>query len=177
MDNKIGLKRGAVVLKQHHQEWARAFEVEKEFLQNLLGSFALEIEHIGSTAVQGLAAKPIIDILLAVKSLAYISDIRPLLERAGYEYRKNGSDGAQVLFVKGPEEQRTHYLHITEVGSSVWENDIVFRNYLRTHPKSIEEYTKLKENLASQYADKREQYTAGKKDFIKKIIDEVRRRN
>ena len=171
MHEKIGLKRGTVILKKHHKEWAETFGVEKKLLRDLLGDTAIEIQHIGSTAVPGLAAKPIIDIVLAVTSFADIPNLRPLLEDSGYAYRENGSDKTQVLFAKGPEEFRTHYLHITTLGSSVWRNDIAFRDYLRTHPKAMREYEKLKKNLASRYADNREGYTASKDTFIKSVLE------
>ncbi len=170
MNNVIGLKRGTVILKKHHQEWADAFELECNNLKSLLGDTALDIQHIGSTSVSGLAAKPIIDILMAVESLSTVDDIRPVLEKAGYEYRGNGSDDRQILFAKGPEELRTHYLHITEHGGPVWHNDIAFRDYLRTHPEAVDSYENLKEKLAIQYADKREDYTAGKAEFIQSIL-------
>lgn len=170
MDQVIGLRRGTVILKKHHQEWADAFELERRNLQNLLGDTALDIQHIGSTSIPGLAAKPIIDMLMAVESLSVVENIRSALENAGYEYRGNGSDDRQILFAKGPEELRTHYLHITEHGGPVWNNDLAFRDYLRTHPKTISAYEKLKEELAIQYADKREDYTAGKAEFIQSIL-------
>lgn len=170
-DDKIGLKRGTVVLKKHHAEWTEAFEAEKEFLKKLLGNVVIDIQHIGSTAVFGLAAKPIIDMLMGVQSLSDVTHIHPLLENAGYEYRENGSDDTQVLFVKGPEELRTHYLHITEFESPVWNNDLAFRNYLRTHPNTAQEYEKLKERLASQYTESRKDYTTGKKEFIQSILN------
>lgn len=170
MDYKIGLKRGTVILEKHHQEWSEAFEAENESLKNLLGDLALDIQHVGSTSVPGLVAKPIIDMLMAVKSLEEVQSIRPLLENAGYEYRENGSDQDQVLFVKGPEELRTHYLHITKLGSSVWKNDLAFRDYLRSHPEAVAEYEKLKKELASKHADNRTEYTTGKDAFIKSIL-------
>jgi len=170
MDYKIGLKRGTVVLEKHHQEWAEAFGVEKESLKNLLKDSVLDIQHIGSTSIPGLVAKPIIDMLMAVKSLEKVKNIRSLLESAGYEYRENGPNEDQVLFVKGPEELRTHYLHITELNSSVWQNDLAFRDYLRSHPKTVTEYENLKNDLASKYADKRGEYTSGKNTFIKSVL-------
>ncbi|HEY4486232.1 MAG TPA: GrpB family protein [Candidatus Paceibacterota bacterium] len=170
MDYKIGLKRGTVVLEKHHQEWAEAFGVEKESLKNLLKNSVLDIQHIGSTSIPGLVAKPIIDMLMAVKSLEKVKNIRSLLESAGYEYRENGPNEDQVLFVKGPEELRTHYLHITELNSSVWQNDLAFRDYLRSHPKTVTEYENLKNDLASKYADKRGEYTSGKNTFIKSVL-------
>lgn len=174
MGYKIGLKRGTVVLQKYRQEWGTAFEIEKESLEKLLGDIAINIQHIGSTSVPGLAAKPVIDMLMAVKSLDDASDFRALLEKAGYEYRENGSDEEKLLFVKGPEELRTHYLHITRLDSPVWQNDIDFRDYLRSHPEAAAEYQKLKEMLASKYADRRENYTAGKSEFIRTILECIR---
>jgi len=173
MDDKIGLKRGTVILKNHHQEWAEEFESEKNFLKNLLGDVIIDIQHIGSTAVPELIAKPIIDMLMAVKSLKDISGFKSLLENTGYQFRENGSNDLKVLFVKGPEERRTHYLHITELGSSVWHDDLAFRDYLRTHPAAVSEYQKIKENLASLYTDRREEYTKGKNEFINSILDKA----
>lgn len=170
MDYKIGLKRGTVILQKHHEEWSAAFEEEKKFLKNLLGAVALDIQHIGSTAIAGLAAKPIIDMLIAVKSLEEVKKIRPLLENAGYEYRENGSNEDQVLFVKGPEELRTHYLHISEPESAVWQNDLTFRDYLRSHPEAALEYEKLKNDLMARYAENRAEYTSGKDAFITSIL-------
>lgn len=167
---EIGLKRGTVVLREYDPEWAHVFELEKSFLVNLLGKDCLAIEHIGSTAVPGLAAKPIIDMLMGVRSLADVSELSPVLEKNGYEYRENGSDDKQVLFVKGPEEKRTHYLHIMEFGGPMWRNDLAFRDYLRTHPEAAVQYQSLKQELASKYKDDRTNYTKGKEDFIGEIL-------
>jgi len=170
MDYKIGLKRGNVVLEKHHRKWGEAFEVEKESLKKLLGDLVLDIRHIGSTSVSGLVAKPIIDMLVAIKSMEEVHNICSLLKSAGYEYRENGSNEDQILFVKGSEDMRTHYLHITELDSDVWQNDLAFRDYLRSHPEVVTEYGKLKNKLASKYADNRGEYTAGKDAFIKSVL-------
>ncbi len=173
MNQVIGLKRGTVILKKHHQEWGNAFEFERDNLQNLLGDIVLDIQHIGSTSIPGLAAKPIIDILMAVESLSIVENIRSTLEGVGYEYRENGSDDNQILFVKGSEELRTHYLHVTEYEGLIWKNDLTFRDYLRIHPEAVSAYEQLKKELAIQYADKRESYTAGKSEFIQSILEKA----
>src|SRR5258706_4050975 len=125
---KLGLKRGKVVLKMHQYAWARCFEEEKAILQKLLRKAALDIQHIGSTSIPNLPAKPIVDLLMGVRSLANVGKMQKMLEDIGYEYRENGSDDAQILFAKGPEEIRTHYLHITDLGSTIWTNDMACRN-------------------------------------------------
>jgi GrpB-like predicted nucleotidyltransferase (UPF0157 family) len=176
MNEKLGLKRGTVVLKKHHHEWAEAFEKEKAHLHELLRDIALDIQHTGSTSIPGLSAKPIIDILMAVRSLSDISKIQTTLEKAGYEYRENGSNDIQKLFVKGSEERRTHYLHITELGSTEWKNSLAFRDYLRSSPEETRRYEGLKLKLAAQYPDNRGMYTKGKKAFFEEIFEKALRK-
>lgn len=170
MKSKIGLKRGTVVLEKHHEEWAREFKKEKKRLQKLLGETVLDIQHIGSTSIPNLSAKPIIDMLMGVRHFSDISKMQKVLENIGYEYRENGSSNVQVFFAKGPEKNRTHYLHITELGSSEWKNSIFFRNHLLLHSEEVKKYEKIKQKLAKQYSDKRDKYTSGKKDYIENIL-------
>ena len=170
-ENTLGLKRGIVVLQEYSSEWEKIFEREKDILQGLLGDSAIEIQHIGSTAVPNLISKPIIDILLGVRSLDVVPQIKAHLEGIGYTYRPNGSDGNQALFAKGPEEKRTYYLHITEHGSKTWNNDLAFRDYLRIHPETVQKYAELKKELAVRYPQERELYTQGKKRFIQGVLD------
>lgn len=174
MNDVIGLKRGTVVLKKHHKEWKEAFDAEKANLKRLLGDIVLDIQHTGSTAVPGLLAKPLIDMTMAVRTLSDAEKIRPILEANRYIYRENGpNDEVKRLFVKGPEEKRTHHLHVTELGSSVWRNDIAFRDWLLSHPEDVKRYEELKQSLAKEHADTREFYTKGKYPFIEEILNKV----
>ncbi len=166
----IGLKRGTVKLLPHNRKWSEAFEKEKNFLIKEFDGLILDIQHIGSTSIPGIVAKPILDILMAVHSLSDVSKMRNKLESMGYEYRENGSDDIQILFVKGPEEKRTHYLHITEPGGSQWQNSIGFRDYLKKNPKKAKQYSNLKIKLARQYSQDRAKYTASKESFIHETI-------
>jgi GrpB-like predicted nucleotidyltransferase (UPF0157 family) len=166
----LGLKRGTVTLTKHHREWAAAFEEEKVNLEKLVGDVAVDIQHFGSTSIPDLSAKPVIDILMAVRSLRDVTKIRATLESAGYEYRDNGSDDMQVLFAKGPEVKRTHYLHVTALDSSGWKTPLAFRDYLRTHPDEVQRYEQLKQKLAARYSDNRAKYTAGKMDYFKEVF-------
>lgn len=149
-----------------------AFDAEKANLEKLLGDIVLDIQHTGSTAVPGLLAKPLIDMTMAVHTLSDAEKIRLILEANGYTYRENGpNDEMKRLFVKGPEEKRTHHLHVTELGSSVWRNDIAFRDWLLSHSEDVKRYEELKQNLAKEHADTREFYTKGKYSFIEKILN------
>jgi len=110
----IGLKRGTVKLSSHHKQWAKLFETEKENLLSALNQFKANIEHVGSTAIPGVPAKPIIDMLLFIPDNINVQKIHDILEKQGYENRgEQGVPGRQI-FVKGPEENRTHYLHVTK---------------------------------------------------------------
>lgn len=173
MNAILGLKRGAVVLKQNHKEWQEAFGIEKLSLEKLLGNMAVDIQHIGSTAVPGLSAKPLLDMLLGVHSLSDdVVKIRPVLEQYGYTYREHGPDDAvRRLFMKGPDESRTHHLHVTECGSSFWKRSVAFRDWLLSHPEDVKRYEILKQELVQQYADAREFYTKGKNEFIEAVLE------
>jgi len=171
----IGLARGTVKLLPYSPKWAEAFEKEKKLLSRILNRIVVDIQHIGSTSIPGIVAKPIIDIQLAVHSLPEVSEIRSKLEEVGYEYRENGSDDTQILFVKGSEEKRTYYLHISELESSQWQNSIGFRDYLRKNPKRAEQYSNLKKDLASKYSSYRDKYTASKAKFIQETIELARK--
>src|SRR6185436_686081 len=131
----------------------------------ILGKTVLGLEHIGSTAIPGLTAKPIVDMLMAVQSLDEIKKIKRTLEKMGYEYRPEAGNKDQVLFAKGPHENRTHYLHITTLNSPTWKQDLAFRDYLRNHQESCRAYEQLKIELAEEHADTRKLYTEGKSKF------------
>src|SRR4030042_5400238 len=154
----IGLKRGTVKLVPHNSRWAELFEEEKHLLKKTFGDSIIAIEHIGSTAIPGIPAKPIIDINIGVKSLKVARDMKEKFEKLGYEHRpfvlgKTKDDLKwQELYVRGPEAKRTHYVHVTVFGGSYWKNDLLFRDFLRKNPERAKQYAELKEKLAEKYA-------------------------
>jgi len=164
----LGLKRGTVKLVPHHKGWALAFEVEKKKLKKKLGKAIINIQHIGSTAVPGLAAKPILDIGAGVRSLAVAKKFMKPLRSLGYHFYKTFQD--QILFAKGSDTTRTHYLHVMRYNGPKWRTDRAFRQYLMTHPRRAAAYERLKKNLARRYPENREKYTAGKNTFIKETL-------
>ncbi len=169
--NYVGLKRGTVKLAPYDEMWPRLFEAEKERLLKALRGIIFEVEHIGSTAIPGLAAKPLIDMMASVKSLSdYKKAIEPLRE-LGYEYMPERVFADRVFFPKGPEENRTFHLNLVEKGSRQWDEALLFRDYLRTHPEERNEYQRLKERLAQTFAENREMYTKGKNEFISKVLE------
>jgi len=170
---KIGLKRGTVLLAKHHSEWNEAFNFEASLLCAILGPAMLDVQHVGSTAVAGLAAKPIIDIAATVRHLSDVDRFQRPLEQAGYSYRANGSDESKILFVKGPEERRTHHLHIVEQGGSAWKSFLAFRDVLRANAAEAQKYEALKQTLARKHAGDRASYTAAKRSYIDSVVAKV----
>ena len=172
----IGLKRGTVKLLPHNKKWKKLFAKEKAALENKLNGLVVDIQHIGSTSIFGIPAKPIIDMSLGLRKLRDAKKLIKPLATLGYEWRKGVSGPNQQLFVKGPEEKRTHYLHVMRYNGGVWRHDILFRDYLRKDPPRAKDYAVLKEKLAAQYADNRGTYTKKKAEFILETIKIAKKR-
>lgn len=172
----IGLKRGAVKLLHHNHKWAELFEKERKLLKKTFGDAIIAIEHVGSTAIPGIPAKPIIDMNIGVKSLKVAREMKNRFEKLWYEHRpfvpgKTKKELKwQELYVKGPETKRTHHAHVTVYGNNYWKNDILFRDYLRQNSSRAKKYAKLKMKLAENYANDREKYTKSKKQFIDQTV-------
>ena len=165
----IGLARGEVKIAAHDASWAQAFALEKELLEQIFGKNVVAIEHIGSTAVPGLSAKPIIDIEVGIARFADWPKLVPLAEKAGYIFMPDRVFVDYIFMPKGSDDCRTHYLHITEYGSQEWYNVIHFRDILRTHTDVRKQYSTLKQSLAQTHP-KRADYTAAKTEFIKHTL-------
>lgn len=168
----IGLKRGTVQLHPHDTKWAGAFASEKKRILEAIGEFVVDIEHIGSTSVPGLDAKPIIDMSIGLKRFKDAKKLIKPLDEIGYHFYKNFQK--QVLFVKGPDRKRTHYVHLMRYNGAKWKSDLLFRDFLLSHPKRVKGYGFLKRKLAKQFHNDREKYSAGKDIFIKRTIELAR---
>ncbi len=171
-----------VALAPYDPKWPRLFQEEKEHLLACLPREIIgQIEHFGSTAVPGLAAKPIIDILVEVKSLEETRlVIVPILEAQGYEYfwRPTWGDDTPPFYAwfikRDSDGRRTHHIHMVERHFEHWDR-LLFRDYLRAHPEAAGEYQRLKMRLATRYPQDRVAYTREKTDFILKIMEQARR--
>ena len=177
----IGLKRGTVKIVPYNPAWAQIFEQEKLALKKMFGDRILAIEHVGSTAVPELPAKPIIDINVAITSLIDVQDFIEKLPTLGYQYLPNRSYPVpeydyRHFFIKGPESNRTHHLKLIELYNKEWKDSILFRDYLRLNKEARDRYTTLKQQLTEKYADDRASYTEGKTEFIHEIIRQVRQK-
>ena len=164
-------------------EWPALFEAEAARLAAFFPpDFIRRIEHIGSTAVPGLAAKPIIDILVGVDDFDLVVDrVAPAMELAGYDYffRPDfGDDGPRYPWFIGRDSSgvRVSHIHLALIDDvSQWDR-VVFRDYLRSHKEAALEYAALKRNLAARFADDREAYTLAKSAFITQAVARVRAR-
>ncbi len=164
----IGLKRGAVKLLPYNAKWAEEFEKEKKRLFGALGDKVISIQHIGSTSVPGLDAKPIIDLALGIRRFKDAEKLMKPLAQLGYNFDRKFQ--YQRFLAKGPDTKRTRYLHVMRFNGKKWRNDKLFRDYLRTHPKQAKAYSDPKRNLSKQYPDKRQKYSDGKDKFVKKTL-------
>lgn len=166
----IGLARGTVKLLPYSYQWKELYKEEEKLLYSLVGEYVVDIQHVGSTSIEGLPSKPIIDIALGVNSLEDVEKFRASLEGAGYHFRGNGGIEGRVLFAKGSKELRTHYLHVEAFNSDLWKNHVYFRDYLLLNRNLIEEYSKLKKDLTLKFGKDRESYTKGKNEFITAVL-------
>ncbi len=167
-----------IAVVPYDSRWPQMFQCERKHLLDCLPKELIkQIEHFGSTAVPGLAAKPIIDILVGVSSLDATRDrMVPILEGQGYEYFWRptfGDDGPPwyAWFIKRdpPSGGRTHHLHFVELTFTEHWDRLLFRDHLIAHPDIAAEYSHLKTDLASQHASDRMSYTRAKSDFVCRI--------
>ena len=166
----IGLSRDRVLVVAYQPEWAASFRREAARLRSALGSAVGQIEHVGSTSVPGMIAKPIIDMIAAVERLSSASTLVPVLERLGYEHRPNDPVPGRLFFALGPRTQRTHHLSLAEVASSFWHEHIAFRDCLLANRSVAEQYASLKQRLAAQFGHDRPSYTVAKAEFIRHAL-------
>jgi GrpB-like predicted nucleotidyltransferase (UPF0157 family) len=167
----VGLRRGSVLLVPHRSEWRKLFEEEAARLRSALGEKILRVEHVGSTAVESMEAKPLIDMMAAVESLEDARGLVPALERMGYEHRGDGGVRGRIFLAKGPRSRRTHHLSLAEPTSDHWQKSLLFRDHLWAHPEVAEEYRNLKRELARKFPEDRDSYTAGKDSFIERSTE------
>lgn len=165
--------RPPIRVVEYDPEWPRLFAEEAALLRDVLGG-DVAVEHIGSTAVPGLPAKPVIDVMAGVRGWDDFGVMAQSLVEAGYRYTPEAEmdDPSRRVFRKGPADPRllrTHHLHVTEVDGFYWRRMLAFRDRLRLHPDEAEGYVSLKRDLATRFENESRRYTAGKRDFVVEI--------
>ena len=168
----IGLIRGTVALEHHKPEWDTAAEQTIAVLKKVLGSTAADIQHIGSTSVKSICAKPIIDIVVGVSDPAELLGKNDILEEDGFIFRGQDHPG-QFLYICGKDNFITHHIHATVYGSEIWNNYVNMRDYLNSHIDDAQDYSRLKEALAQRYPNDRNTYTVMKSGFICELLRKV----
>ena len=162
--------REAVELLPYDPAWPLQFEAEKALIQSALGALAVDIQHIGSTAIPGLPAKPVIDILLTVRQLADTAACIAPLSELGYTFIDYPQNTDRRFFRKGL--PRTHHLHIVEQGSASMHDHLDFRDALLAEPALCEEYRQIKEELAVKFKHDRAKYSESKTEFVNRVVQE-----
>ena len=168
------MTKSIVILSEYNTEWENQFEYEKKRILDVIGEQVAGIEHIGSTSIKGLIAKPIIDIMVGVEDLSTVSTFVTPLSEIEFEYVPKPEIIDRRFFRKGQWGRGTCHLHICEMNSREWVEKLMFRDYLRNHPNVAEEYALLKSELATIYKYDRPTYTQQKEPFIKDVIEKAR---
>jgi GrpB-like predicted nucleotidyltransferase (UPF0157 family) len=169
---------GSIVICDYDPRWPEMFAEEDRQLRAALGALATTVEHVGSTAVPGLAGKPIIDVLVAVRSLdkARARAIAPL-EALGYDYiseYERWLPGEMLFRKKDASGRWTHHVHLAEPSSDRWDEFILVRDYLRAHEAIAKEYGDLKRALAARFGDDIAGFRAAKAPFLRAIFAKAR---
>ena len=174
----IGLKRGVVKLSKHNPEWEKVAAATVKRLSRIFGKAAKDIEHVGSTAIKNIHAKPIIDIAVAVDDFGEVEKLTPALETEGFMLRNwLLNENEHMLYAIGydvPPDDRltTHYIHVVYYNGATWREYLNFRDYLNSNVLIAKEYEAIKIELAKKfpYDPGREKYHDGKHEFIEQTL-------
>ena len=176
----LGLKRGTVALYPHEKAWEMEAAKTIKTLWTILGDAAADIQHVGSTSVPAIRAKPIVDIAVAARSFDQVLEKRQALEAHGFHYRPGKNIENQELFAcgsyyEGTGEEQTHFIHVVPANSPDWQDYLNFRDYLNTFPEAAKAYEALKMSLAAANPEDagREKYLAGKHAFVRETLQKA----
>ncbi len=156
----------------HDPEWRDRFLDLGIKLREALGELAVRIDHVGSTSVPGLDAKPIIDIQISVVDLENVSNYKGKIESLGFQWRSDNSDKTKIYFREVPGNRRTH-IHVRRAGSFSEQMTLLFRDYLREHPEDCLRYAEEKRRLMALYINYRPKYVEGKGPVVWSILQKA----
>ena len=159
-----------VIVESYNSEWKRDFEDIRSELMAVLDGKVISIEHVGSTSVEGLSAKPIIDIDVVIEDEDAFPEVKAAMESIGYTHEGDlGIPGREAFKYKGKEHLRKHHLYVCTKDADELKRHISFRDYLRTHPEAVREYGRIKEEGAKLYPLDIDSYIEHKAPFIEDI--------
>ena len=159
-------------LAPYDSTWPLEFEAEADRITRALDGLPLRLEHIGSTSIPGLSAKPVIDILAGRPGTVPGSSYVAAFKQLGYEHKGAYGIPGRNYFRRGT--PRTHHVHMFSTSSEMWEDHLLFRDYLRAHPELAREYETIKRELAVQFLNDKENYTDAKGPFVRSIVRRAR---
>ncbi len=163
-----------LAIVDYDPQWPTRYADEQRRLLDVLGAIVLGIEHIGSTSVPQLVAKPIIDISIGVRDRADVTPYVAALGNLGYAEIPILSAFQRRLFSKGPYNEGTHHVHVTDYGSDIWAQPILFRDYLRAHPAVAKAYGDVKRAVAAKHQNDLDGYHDEKTPLIVQIMEQAR---
>ncbi len=166
----LGLTSGQARVVAYDERWVLRFNEITALLRGVLGERVLAIEHVGSTSVPGLPAKPILDMVIAVPDFEKALELVPAIESLGFEFRPDEDIPDRHYFRMKMGEVRTHHLSLAEPGSDHFRKTIAFRDALRADPALARQYAELKYDLARRYPTDRPAYLDGKTDFVLNVL-------
>ena len=166
-----------ILIAEYSPVWREQFEQEKCLLEIAIGKNTGIVEHIGSTSVEGLAAKPIIDILIGLHDFSIAGSLIPKIKNLGYQYVPEFEDEMpdRRYFRKMAGGTRTHHIHMVEIGGEFWERHLLFRDFLRANRDVADEYAALKKELAETDWSDINEYADAKTAFIKDVENRARK--
>lgn len=170
--HRCGTWENPIVVEPYDPTWAREFERLRDFLSSHLENLVVGIHHVGSTSVEGLAAKPIIDLDIEIESMKVFPELLTRLERLGYSHKGDyGIPGREVIKRDRSDEFMQYHMYVCPSDSPELKRHLYFRDYLRSHPSDVREYGELKRGLAARHGNDIDAYIDGKAEFIKAILD------
>lgn len=168
-----GVKRYKVELRTHSSAWKSEFLETKEKIEGSVPGKIIDIQHVGSTAIPSISAKPILDIAILMKCID--GEAIEKLVSLGYDYRgpREDNENYHLFVLRGDGEISLHHLHCYDEPGKGFEQLVAFRDYLNANPECAYSYNELKKKLAEIYKDNRAMYTSGKAEFIKSVYDSI----
>ncbi|WP_159888714.1 GrpB family protein [Paenibacillus puerhi] len=172
-----------VIIEDYNYDWPGMFEELALILKCRLGKLIIDVQHVGSTSVPGLAAKPIIDMDIVISSMSLLPEVIIKLSELGYYHEGNlgvegreafGRKDAKVPYNEDNQQKPEHHLYVCNQESEAFINHVMLRDILRRHTHLVDEYGELKKKLAIKYRDNRQAYTEGKTQFVSKVMKEYK---
>ncbi|WJE51564.1 GrpB family protein [Bacillus cereus] len=161
-----------IVVVPYENHWIEKFQIEERRLKEAMPE-PVKVHHIGSTSVPGLAAKPIVDMIMEVDEIERVDGWNEYFRGLGYTSKGENGISGRRFFIHGTEEKRSYHLHVFETGNPEIIRHLAFRDYMMAHCEEAEAYAMLKRELAEKFTYDGDQYTEGKTDFVRNIDEKA----